>query len=318
MGRMSTLDISRINLNLLPSLAALLETRNVSAAARKTHVSQSAMSHTLGKLRVVLGDTLLVPSGRALVLTPHANRLAAALPAALDRLAETLTPSPPFDPRTTKRTFRLVTLDYFEIAMLGDFLAYFRAHAPDAKVWIDRVSERAIPALVNGEIDLALVGEVTIPRSPALSRVELYRDPFVVMMRRDHPAAKARTLSLAKYLAYPHVVVTVEGRADGAVDRALETHGKTRDVVLRLPHFATAPLAVRDSDALCTIASSVGRRARELYGLALRTPPIALPSAAVIATWSKRVDDDEGGRWFRSIFLDGLAASAPVRSRKPT
>ncbi len=312
---MSTIDTSALNLNLLPALAALLETRNVSAAARKTHVSQSAMSHTLGKLRALLGDPLLVPSGRALVLTPRASRLAETLPAALDRLVETLAPAPPFDPETTRRTFRLVTLDYFEIAMIGDFLAYFREHAPNGAVWVDRISERAMPALVNGEIDLALVGEATIPRSPALSRVELYRDPFVVMMRRGHPAAKGRTLSLAKYLAYPHVVVTVEGRADGAVDRALEAHGKTRSVVLRVPHFATAPLAVRDSDALCTIASSVGERARELYGLELRTPPITLPSAAVIATWSKRVDDDEGGRWFRRIFLEGLAASAAVRSR---
>ncbi len=237
------------------------------------------------------------------------------LPAALDRLAETLSPSPPFDPKTTRRTFRLVTLDYFEIAMIGDFLAYFRTHAPSAAVWVDRISERAMPTIVNGEVDLALVGEATIPRSPALSRVELYRDPFVVIMRRGHPAAKGRTLSLAKYLAYPHVVVTVEGRADGAVDRALEAHGKTRRVVLRVPHFATAPLAVRDSDALCTIASSVGERARELYGLQLRTPPITLPSAGVVATWSKRVDDDDGGRWFRRISLEGLAASAPVRAR---
>ena len=315
MTRMSNLDLSQINLNLLPALEALLETRNVSAAARKAHVSQSAMSHTLAKLRAVLADPLLIPSGRTLVLTPLAARLSAALPSALDRLAETLAPSPPFDPHTTTRTFRLVTLDYFEIVILGDFMAYFRAHAPNAAVWIDRVSERALSSLVAGEVDLALIGEASLPRSNALCRVELYRDPFVVMMRRHHPAAKRRSLSLTNYLAYPHVVVTVEGRADGAVDRALEAHGARRTIVLRLPHFATAPLAVRDSDALCTIASSVAERARELFAIELRTPPLELPSASVIATWSKRVDEDAGGRWFRSLFLEGHASSKQVRAR---
>jgi DNA-binding transcriptional LysR family regulator len=99
------------------------------------------------------------------------------------------------------------------------------------------------------------------------------------------------------------------------VDRALEAHGARRTIVLRLPHFATAPLAVRDSDALCTIASSVAERARELFAIELRTPPLELPSASVIATWSKRVDEDAGGRWFRSLFLEGHASSKQVRAR---
>jgi DNA-binding transcriptional LysR family regulator len=317
---MSDLALHTLNLNLLPALAALLETRSVSAAAKKTHVSQSAMSHTLAKLRVALGDPLLVASGRMLVLTPRASRLAATLPIALDQLAETLAPSQPFDPRTTRRTFRLTTLDYFEIAILGDFMRYLRAHAPHAEVWIERVSERTLPALVAGEIDLALVGEASLPRSTALMRAELYRDPFTVMMRPGHPASRRRVLSLADYLAHPHVVVTVEGRADGAVDRALEPTGKRRDVVLRVPHFATAPLAVRDSDALCTIASSIAERAHALYGLVLRTPPIRLPPASVVAVWSKRANEDEAGRWFRDLFVSGKASSPHVRQlmRAPT
>lgn len=312
---MTDFDVRRINLNLLPALEALLETRSVSAAARKTHVTQSAMSHSLAKLRAVLGDPLLVPAGRALVLTPRAARLAADLPAAMDRLGETLSPSAPFDPRTTRRTFRIATLDYFEIAIVGDFLAYLRVHAPHASVWIERVSERSIPALLAGEIDVALVGEQSIPRQPALVRAALYQDPFVVLLRPGHPAARRRTLSLASYLAFPHVVVTVEGRADGAVDRALEAHGARREVVLRLPHFATAPLAVLASDALCTIASSIADRARTLYGLVARTPPIALPAPTIVATWSKRVDDDAGGRWFRDLFLTGAASGEHVRAR---
>jgi len=308
------LDVRAINLNLLPALEALLATRNVSAAARRAHVSQSAMSHTLARLRAVLGDPLLVPEGRALALTPRAARLATTLPAALDGLDRALSPGEPFEPRTTGRTFRLATLDYFELVALEGLLAHLRAHAPHASVWIDRLSAATLPALLAGEVDLALAGEASLPRLPTLARHVLYRDPFSVLLRAGHPAAKTRSLSLTNYLAYPHVVVTVEGRVDGAVDRALETHGARRDVCLRVPHFATAPLAVLGSDALCTIASSIAERARTLHGHVVRKPPLALPAPAIVAVWAKRGEDDAGARWFRGLFVDGTVLTPHLRA----
>jgi DNA-binding transcriptional LysR family regulator len=316
---MSEFELRNVNLNLLPALEALLETRNVSAAARRSHVSQSAMSHSLAKLRDLLGDPLLVPSGRAFVLTPRAARILAELPSALDVVQRAIEPPRPFSARDTKRSFRVATFDYFEFVMLGDLLAYFSNHAPQAHLSIERFSPSNITELLAGEIDVALVGETSIARTQGLSRAELFRDPFTVMLRKDHPALvsrgkrKNRALSLDAYLAYPHVVVTLEGRQDGAVDRALERSGVRRTVSLRVPHFTTAPLAVLQSDAICTIATSVAMRARELYGLELRAPPIDLPAPLLVAVWSKRVDDDEGGRWFRDLFSSGTVGSKSLR-----
>lgn len=308
--RMSDIDIRAINLNLLPALEALLEERNVSAAARRAHVSQSAMSHSLSKLRELFGDPLLAPSGRALVLTPQATRIARSLSTALDRLGASIAPSPPFDPRTTRRTFRVATLDYFELTVLGDLLAHLEAHAPGARLEIDRFSASSLPALAAGEIDLALVGDVPATRTAGLCRRELHSDPFSVMLRPGHPALAKKKLSLEAYLELKHVLVSVEGRGAGVVDRALERRGARRQVVLRVPHFMSAPLAVLQSDCICTIARSVAERARELFGIELRAPPIELPDTAIVALWSKRVDEDDGGRWFRNLFVDRVV---PVR-----
>jgi DNA-binding transcriptional LysR family regulator len=314
---MSDFELRNANLNLLPALEALLETKNVSEAARRTHVSQSAMSHSLAKLRELLGDPLLVPAGRAFVLTPRASRIAESLSVALDAMERAIEPPKPFTPSETKRTFRVATLDYFEFVLLGDLLAYFGAHAPRAQIWIDRLSPAAVSALVAGEIDLALVGETSIARTQGLSRVEIHRDPFTVMARKGHPALRRKSsLRLEDYLAYPHVVVTVEGRADGAVDRALERVGARRSVVLRVPHFATAPLAVLQTDALCTIASSVASRAASLYPIELRMPPVELAPAAIYAVWSKRLEDDEGARWFRELFTKGRISPLENEIRK--
>jgi DNA-binding transcriptional LysR family regulator len=316
---MSELELRNLNLNLLPALEALLETRNVSAAARKSHVSQSAMSHSLAKLRDLLGDPLLVPSGRSFVLTPRAARILAELPSALDVVQRAIEPPRPFSARETKRTFRIATFDYFEFVMLGDLLAHFSAHAPHARLSIERFAPSSMTELLAGEIDVALVGETSISRTQGLSRAELLRDPFTVMLRKNHPALvsrekrKNRALSLDAYVTYPHVVVTLEGRQETAVDRALERSGLRRTVSLRVPHFTTAPLAVLQSDAICTMATSVAMRARDLYGLELRAPPIDLPAPLLVALWSKRVDDDEGGRWFRGLFSSGVVASKSVR-----
>lgn len=310
---MSAIDIRAINLNLLPALEALLSTRSVSEAARRLHVTQSAMSHSLAKLRELFADPILVQSGRRMVLTPRAEQLGAMLPSALERLASALAAPEPFDPRTTSRVYRIATLDYFELTAMPDVLAHLRRHAPGVRLELERFSPASLPALAAGEIDLALIGgSAQLPRA-GLRRVSLYRDPFEVIVRPDHPAV-GRRLSLSTYLELGHVLVSVEGRGEGVVDRELGRIGHARQVALRVPHFVSAPLAVLRSDYICTIASTVARRARELFGVRVVEPPLALPSTEVIAAWSSSRDADPAHAWFRELFTSGRVLS-PVSRR---
>lgn len=310
---MSEIDVRAINLNLLPALEALLVEGSVSAAARRVHVSQSAMSHSLSRLRELFGDPLLAPLGRGLTPTQRAIQLRSALPAALEQLRLALALPEPFDPRTSTRVFRIATVDYFELTTLPDVLTYLGKHAPSVRLEIDRFTPASVPSLVHGDVDLALIGAMQPIAPSGLRRAAVYRDPFAVIARKGHPAIKRR-LDLATYVALGHVLVSVEGRRDGAVDRALARHGATRRVTLRVPHFMSAPLAVRTSDLICTIASSVAQSARELFGLRVLEPPIELPAAQVVALWSQRHDGDAAQRWFRDLFLSGRALSPRIRA----
>jgi DNA-binding transcriptional LysR family regulator len=271
------------------------------------------MSHSLSRLRELLGDPLLAPLGRGLTPTPRAVQLRAALPAALEHLRRALAVPEPFDPRTSRRVFRVATVDYFELTTLPDVLDYLRKHAPFVSLEVERFTPALVPALVLGEVDLALIGG-SQPIAPAgLRRAALYQDPFAVIARKDHPAIKRR-LDLETYVSLGHVLVSVEGRRDGAVDRALARLGKTRRVALRVPHFISAPLAVRSSDLICTIAGSVAQRAHELFGLRVLAPPIELPAANVVALWSQRHDEDPAQKWFRDLLLSGRALSPRIRA----
>ena len=138
---------------------------------------------------------------------------------------------------------------------------------------------------------------------------------FSVIARADHPRLRQR-LSLDLYTRLDHVLVSVEGRRDGVVDRALRKMGRERNVILRVPHFMSAPLAVLHSDAICTLATTVAERARELFGVRVFRPPLSLPRVPAQLWWPKQHDDDPARTWVRSLFLDRGVLSPTRRSRR--
>lgn len=295
--------LASLNLNLLPALDALLRERSVGRAARRTGVSPSAMSHSLGKLREALGDPLLVAAGRQMVATARGEALAQALPPLLSSLESLLLRDEAFDPKRSSRVFRIATLDVFEFTLLPDLLCHLRKHAPNLRLHLERIDDRSGKRLIDGELDFVLGGNTMAMPGSAIQRT-LHEVPFASIVRGDHPLVKTR-LSLKRYLELDHILVSLEGRAQGVVDRALEAQGKSRRVALRLPHFSTAALAVQRSDMVCTLARSAALRARELYGVRVFKPPVELPPVSAVAWWSPRHQQDPGHLWLRRSLMKG-------------
>jgi DNA-binding transcriptional LysR family regulator len=106
------MDLRSFDLNLLVVLHTLISERSVSNTAKKLNLSQPATSAALKRLRVALGDRLLVRDGLQMVLTPRAEELLAPLEAILGEIERTLTSPEPFDPAKVERTMRIATNDY--------------------------------------------------------------------------------------------------------------------------------------------------------------------------------------------------------------
>src|SRR5262245_14255501 len=102
---MGGLDLASFNLNLLLALDGLLSERSVTAAAKRVRVTPSAMSHSLSELRHLLGDPLLVRSGRGMVLSPRAETLVGPLHTLLGDIERLLRSGATFDPATAARRF---------------------------------------------------------------------------------------------------------------------------------------------------------------------------------------------------------------------
>ncbi len=309
------LDLTKINLNLLVALEALLATKSVGRAAERLGVSQSAMSHNLRQLREMFEDELLVRSGSKMIPTPRAERLARRLGQGLEALQLALEDAPPFDPSTAQRKFSIATGDHIAVTCLPEMLKIVGRSAPGIALdirsiqrGIDFLHEQA-HLLERGEVDLLLA--VVHPVLNNLKRQILWHEEFMCVVRQDHPTIRD-TLTLEQYLDAHHALISVSGTSHGVIDEALEAKGLHRRVSLCIQSFLAAPIVVASSDLILTAPEAVVRHFADHYPLRLLRPPIDVPGFDVVQLWHERSDQDDGNAWLRRTLAEiGRNRAAP-------
>jgi len=285
-----------VDLSLLVVLHVLLEERSVTRTARRLGRSQPAVSRALQRLRDLLDDPLFVRQGSALVPTTRAEALRQPLQVALAAVDQQILAPPVFDPATDHREIRLLAADFAEGMWLPRPLAELSRAAPHIDVVITsnpRGWDTA--ALLQSEVHLA-IGPVR-GDTPSVRAVHVGEETFVVVHRRDHPAADR--LDLATYAALPHLLVAPGGTPGGVVDTALARHGLSRRVAVRTRHFQTAPELLAHTDLVATLPRRFAVAHAERHGLVVREPPLAVPSFQMKVAWHERWQHDAGHRWVR-------------------
>jgi DNA-binding transcriptional LysR family regulator len=289
--------LSEIDLNLLVSLDAILTTRSVTAAATKVRLSKPAMSHALARIRTLLGDEILVRSGKQWILTERARSLAAPLAALLANASELVFPEGPFDPATLARDFRIHTTDHV-ISILGV------AIGREVNLQAPRVGLRFLPVLpddvpaLRDDVDLGIGVFPDLP--PEFRKQKLFDDQFCCIARHDHPEVRGR-ITLAQYTAMHHVLVAPRGRAGSTADHALAGLGERRRVTRSVPYFLVALQCVAESDCIATISQRLARAHADRFGLQILKPPLELPAYAIDQIWHPRVESDPAHVWLRRL-----------------
>ncbi len=299
-----------VDLNLLAAFDALAEAGSVTRAAELAGVTQSAMSHTLRRLRELLDDPLLVRGHGRMVLTPRAEALRGPLRAALGDMARAITTRPDFDASTSTRAFRLVGPDLFDVLALPPLLRRLGQEAPGVSVVVLPMPANLPASLEAGDIDLAIspvqLNEEPFDRrtepGPDLQRRTLLRDKMRCFARRGHPGIAARgRMTLTAFTKAAHVLVSPSGAGQGLVDRVLAAQNTTRRIAVRVPQFSTALAIVAETDLVLTAPSALGAVATAEAALVSLTPPIKLPEHAVAMVWHPRFSEDPAHQWFRSL-----------------
>ncbi len=297
---MSRLELANFNLNLLVALDGLLSHRSVTAAAKRVRVTPSAMSHSLSELRELLGDPLLVRSGRAMVLTPRAEALIDPLHKLLVDAERLLRGGATFEPATAERRFVIAAPDFLATLLLPPLLEAAAREAPGISLEIVPSARRGNAWLLEtGDLDLAL-GAI-VDEAPAIRRMDLCTEGFACAVRKGHPGIDGK-LSLEAYVTIPHLLITL-GDDPGPtwVDEELARLGRERRVAARVRYFMAAPLVIARSDLLLTGPSMLIRYFADLVPLEVLDPPIQLPTYPEEAYWHERFDRDPAHAWLRKL-----------------
>ncbi|MCB9668037.1 MAG: LysR family transcriptional regulator [Alphaproteobacteria bacterium] len=301
-------DLSSVDLNLLVTLDLLLETRSVREAARRAHVTPSAMSHTLGRLRDLLGDPVLVRAGRGMVATARAEALAEPVRAVLADASRVLAPAS-FDPAALTRRFRLVSTDHVSTILVGDLEARLTREAPGVDLDVVPLQPETLEELRRGGVDAAIGVFPDAP--PELRATALFDDRFVTVCRVDHPRV-GPDLPLDRYLTERHLLVSPRGTPVGRVDRELAAMGSTRRVALTFPSFLSALWHVPQSDALLTVSARLVAAVRPRIPVQVLATPLDLPRYTLVLLWAPRLEGSPEDAWFRSLVRSVAAGLGPI------
>lgn len=299
-----------LDLNLLPVLVTIYDHRSVSAAAQHLHMSQSAVSAALARLRDRYGDPLFQRAGHGMQPTARMRALIDPLREALSSVHGTLASESNFDPGTTEHTFTLAMSDLGEMVFMPKILHRIRKLAPRATVRSVAASAAQIGrGLETGEVDLA-VGYFPDLKEKAFVERHMFFHHFVCLLRANHPIS-APMLTLSQFLSLEHAVVYGAGRTYEIFERFLRSKKIHRRVVLETPHFMSVPFVISQSDLVVTVPHAVGMFAKNMrMNIRIVQPPIRTPKIDLKMHWHRNFHRDAGNRWLRelvaSLFTDEL------------
>lgn len=295
--------------NLLHTLDVLLSEGSVARAAHRLHLSSSAMSRALARLRETTGDPLLVRAGRSLVPTPRALALREQVGRLVQEAQAVLRPAEQLDLGQLVRTFTLRTRAGFAENFGPALIARMRDEAPHVRLRFLPKLDKSSAALREGSVDLE-TGIVNATTSPELRAQALFRDRFVGVVRVDHPLA-GRRVTAARYAAGEHVLLSWRGLDKGPVDDALAAVGMERKVVTLVGEFATALALARATDLIATVPERHTESLRA--GMHSFKLPVDVPEITVSMLWHPRMDGDLAHRWLRACVREVCGASAATK-----
>lgn len=293
------MHMNDLDLNLLIVMDAMLREHNVSKAAERIGLTQSAMSHALNRLRQYFDDPLFVKTGQAMEPTPKAIALQAVVVDVMGAVRQRILSEAHFDPATAKREFTLCVTDMGEIVFAPVILRLIRQLAPRCTIRTMQVTAEKIEGLLaNGEADLAIGTYRMAPES--LYKQRLFMHGFSTLVHAKSKIKKR--ISLKEFEKTPQIVVTMSGRSSVAFDSVLEEKGIKRQIVMKTPHFLIVPLLIEQQpDLIATVPTELANVYSRHGVVRAVSPPLELPSYAISQYWHPLFHHEPSIIWLRDL-----------------
>jgi DNA-binding transcriptional LysR family regulator len=294
------MELRHFDLNLLVAFDWLMQEQNVSRAAERMFVSQSAMSHTLQRLRQQLDDPLLVKTPSGMKPTERAMALIEPVRAVLREVESLIRQPEVFDPARSQRRFVMAATDYMDFLLIPPLIERIAQEAPGIDIHVKR-TDLPFPEkeLETGELDIVLGFEAILKPAGYLTSRKLFDDRMTCLLRRDHPIIQGDKISLDDYITLKHMLISRTGTRTGVIDDWLAERGLERRIALIVPHFLSAPFIVAKTDMLLSLPLRIAEQFVRLAPLRVLPVPIELPSYDLVMIWHPLRENDSAHRWLR-------------------
>ncbi|MEO1656629.1 MAG: LysR family transcriptional regulator [Pseudomonadota bacterium] len=289
--------LDKVDLNLFVALDVIYTEQNLTRAAEILGVTQPAVSNALARLRATLNDELFVRTPKGMAPTPLTENIIPGVRDALQLLNASVRAADRFDPKKTKRMFRLSLNDVAEALFLPRLMHDLNIHAPGASVvsYYERRSELSL-SMSSGKLDIAIDVPAAVDKD--MHHHPLFKEQYVCAVRENHPDVHG-DLTLEQYLDLEHIEVSSRKSGLGLVDHQLRKLGYERRVRLRLSHYLVVPEIVLNTNLALTVPSHWVR----WTGMKTFELPFKVPELETHLIWHQSADGDLANRWLRERIL---------------
>jgi DNA-binding transcriptional LysR family regulator len=291
-----------IDLNLLVVFLEVFQERQISSAAKRLNLTQSAVSNALARLRRTLGDELFVRTALGMQPTPLAEQLAEPIAAALAGVTQALNRQEGFSPTGSERQFTIAMTDVGEVYFMPVLIEKCSQLAPGVRIASVRAGAIDLKEeMESGRVDLAIGAFDNV--SSALYQRRLFRQSYVTMFRAGHALSKGE-MTLKRFLAAQHLFVASHESPYDRINQLLEKAGVRAVSKFQVPHFTAVPYIVSSTDLVVTVPQKLAERAAVPFKLHYLRPPLRLPSLQTNIFWHRRFNQDEGNQWLRGLLAE--------------
>ena len=301
--------LKQLDLNLLRLFIYIFELKNLTHTAEALHLSQSAISHALGRLRQALGDELFYREKGELHPTLYAKRLYPTVKQSFENLEQIFQTNHLLSEdklgELAQQSFSTLTIamhDEIELIVFNKLVSQIHQVLPNCQITSSRLNRSELAhELKVGQLDFAI--DVARVVDSEIVHQPLLRDEFVMLLYAPNFAAELAnesTITQAQYFASQHITVSSRRLGLSIEDSLLSKAGWQRQSKIRCQHYATAFQLLKQDKLLLTLPRQLATTFLPLaQGWQILDLPIALTHIELHGYWHQQQQVDPLYGWLR-------------------
>lgn len=300
---MSIQNLRKLDLNLLLILATLIDEEHVSRTADTLGLTQSAVSHALGRLRAYFQDDLFIRDGHAMRPTSFTLSIQSDLKTILDQIQGLTAKDSYFDPKTCDQTFMIGLPEYLAVSFLNPLNMILTKKAPHIKIITLHTSlQNSSDILADGQADLVIGRQQDMPKS--INASPLCQEEYICAIGKHHPLFDKKRITAKDYLNAQHMHISLKARDKGYVDEHLKTLGHKRNIHMTISNYLLGLLMIEKNTLILTEPRQTILPLQKQLKIRTFKPPFKSPVIDVTQFWHRKHGNDPAHSWLRSVIQD--------------